>query len=171
MRLIHRIIESILRICRDCSKEPRQFATSTEVPSLVCQVIDLFVKEPAVMKVIGSVIVVGDLHGNLNTLVRIFEELGYPDLNCFVFLGDYIDRGPHSCEIVILVYALKVLFPTKVVLLRGNHELGWMTENYGFRQECLSRFLPHVYSSIVESFHFYLLLPSSTIVFSVFMVV
>jgi diadenosine tetraphosphatase ApaH/serine/threonine PP2A family protein phosphatase len=113
---------------------------------------DLLTQERAVLTLYGSFIVVGDIHGNLGTLVRIFDELGYPDSRRFLFLGDYIDRGPHSCEVLLLLYALKVLFPDHIFLLRGNHEIGAMSVTYGFRQECLSRFLPRVYSAFLDSF-------------------
>eukprot|EP00051_Salpingoeca_urceolata_P017094 m.230571 g.230571 ORF g.230571 m.230571 type:complete len:149 (+) comp18859_c0_seq22:120-566(+) len=38
-------------------------------------------------------------------------------------LGDYVDRGPHSVELTARLLALKVLFPHRVYLMRGNHEL------------------------------------------------
>jgi protein phosphatase len=121
---------------------------------VISQAVSVFAHENAVLTISGSVVVVGDIHGNLSTLVRLFTELGYPDARRFVFLGDYIDRGAHSCEVLIFLYALKVLFPTQLFLLRGNHELRGMTESYGFQRECLARFIPRVYSSIVDSFSF-----------------
>eukprot|EP00001_Collodictyon_triciliatum_P085560 15109_6 len=47
-----------------------------------------------------------------------------------VFLGDYVDRGPKSFEIVTIVSALKLKYPSRVHLLRGNHECAEMSVSY-----------------------------------------
>jgi predicted phosphodiesterase len=130
----------------------RQFATSSDVLTVIERAVEILSNEPAVLQISGSYVIVGDIHGNLDALIRLFNEFGYPDSRRFIFLGDYVDRGPKSNEVIILLYALKVLFPHNLILLRGNHESGLMTDVYGFRQECLLRFLPRVYSSFVDSF-------------------
>ena len=75
----------------------------------------------------GKVIVVGDLHGDLQSLVFILEDSGFisrsPEAGGYiVFLGDYGDRGDESVEVYHFILSLKTMFREKVILLRGNHE-------------------------------------------------
>jgi protein phosphatase len=76
----------------------------------------------------GEAVVVGDLHGDLESLVHILESSRFVEKahekenSILVFLGDYGDRGSHSPEVYYIVLKLKELFPEKVVLMRGNHE-------------------------------------------------
>ncbi len=70
--------------------------------------------------------IVGDVHGDLETLKRILQKLnmnlvreGSVEL---VFLGDYVDRGPNQLEALLTALTLKSEFPDNVTLLRGNHE-------------------------------------------------
>ncbi len=70
---------------------------------------------------------VGDIHGDFNHLLRLWAKL--PELgpdDTLVFLGDYIDRGPHSKEVVAWLRALPSRTRAKLVFLRGNHEDGWL---------------------------------------------
>jgi protein phosphatase len=76
----------------------------------------------------GEVIVIGDIHGDLDSLIHILKESRFLDKtqkgeNVFaVFLGDYGDRGIYSPEVYYTVLWLKEQFPENVVLMRGNHE-------------------------------------------------
>ncbi len=77
---------------------------------------------------VGEALVVGDLHGDLESLVTILEKSDFPRRMqkekdaLLIFLGDYGDRGAHSPEVYYIVLSLKLAFPEQVVLLRGNHE-------------------------------------------------
>ena len=44
-----------------------------------------------------------------------------PDTN-YLFLGDYVDRGANSLSTFLLLLALKLKYPERVTILRGNHE-------------------------------------------------
>lgn len=77
---------------------------------------------------LGEALVVGDLHGDLESLIEILNGSQFiekmdrnPDAFA-IFLGDYGDRGPFSAEIYYTLLRLKLQFPGQVILLRGNHE-------------------------------------------------
>lgn len=85
--------------------------------------------QPAVVKVKAPCKVFGDIHGQLRDLLLLFSKYGFPhhrdgdvDLTSYIFNGDWVDRGPHQLETVIFLFAIKVLYPTKIWLVRGNHE-------------------------------------------------
>ncbi|MEQ8200686.1 MAG: metallophosphoesterase family protein [Syntrophomonadaceae bacterium] len=69
-------------------------------------------------------LVVGDIHGCLDELLNLLDQ-ARPDLTAgrLVLLGDYIDRGPRSYEVVQHLRGLRDKYgPDHVVMLRGNHE-------------------------------------------------
>lgn len=43
-------------------------------------------------------------------------------------LGDYVDRGLHSVETISLLTCLKLRYPERVQLIRGNHESRAVTQ-------------------------------------------
>jgi diadenosine tetraphosphatase ApaH/serine/threonine PP2A family protein phosphatase len=77
---------------------------------------------------LGEALVIGDLHGDLESLVSILKSSGFTQKMTkrkdatLIFLGDYGDRGAHSAEVYYTVLTLKLAFPEQIVLLRGNHE-------------------------------------------------
>jgi len=61
-------------------------------------------------------------------MMELFKSGGkIPDIN-YLFMGDYVDRGFHSVEVVSLLICLKVRYPERVVILRGNHESRQITQ-------------------------------------------
>lgn len=70
--------------------------------------------------------VIGDIHGRLDLLQRLADKidkelaLSPVAMAHTIFLGDYVDRGPHSAG--VLESLSKAQFPTDAIALRGNHE-------------------------------------------------
>ena len=65
-------------------------------------------------------VVIADIHGQFNALQRLKREFNYdPDQHQLIYLGDYIDRGPHSCQVVNEV--MRDVEKGAIALL-GNHE-------------------------------------------------
>lgn len=71
--------------------------------------------------------VFGDIHGNFEDLsfflrrLLIFHDFNLTPAN-ILCLGDYVDRGPFSLECIMLLFSLKIMNASKIVMLRGNHE-------------------------------------------------
>jgi len=111
-----------------------------EVRLLCDKAKEIFTRESNVQPVACPVTVVGDVHGQLYDLLELFRIGGdSPDTN-YLFLGDYVDRGHYSVETVSLVVALKVRYPERVTMIRGNHESRQITQVYGFYDECMNKY-------------------------------
>jgi len=68
----------------------------------------------------GNIFAIGDIHGCLEKLEKMFSLLEISKDDTVVFLGDYVDRGPQSKEVVGFVIDLKKKH--NVICLLGNHE-------------------------------------------------
>ncbi|MBM4376057.1 MAG: serine/threonine protein phosphatase [Deltaproteobacteria bacterium] len=75
----------------------------------------------------GRTFVTGDIHGDLDALLTVLGQLPPLDSgDTLVFLGDYLDRGPRSAQVIEHIRSLARRIPAKVVALRGNHEDAWL---------------------------------------------
>ncbi|CAG8663513.1 4554_t:CDS:10, partial [Funneliformis mosseae] len=83
---------------------------------------------------------VGDIHGQFYDLIEIFRIGGYCPYTNYLFLGDYVDRGLFSVETISLLTCLKLRYPHRVQLVRGNHESRAVTQTYGFYTECVRKY-------------------------------
>jgi diadenosine tetraphosphatase ApaH/serine/threonine PP2A family protein phosphatase len=108
--------------------------------------------EPALLRLVPGIVIVGDLHGNVDDLIRIFEHLRYPPSTRYLFLGDYVDRGVCGTEVLMLLFALKLKYPQHIYLLRGNHETESLTRFYGFFREITGKYSEAVYRAVISVF-------------------
>lgn len=91
-------------------------------------------------KLPAPITVVGDIHGQFYDLLEIFKVGGDLPYTSYLFLGDYVDRGAHSVEVITLLCLLKIKYPTRMAMIRGNHETRGITQNYGFYMECQTKY-------------------------------
>ena len=149
--------QSIVNRILDMFKDPashidylnsRDFAN--DLLKLNSKIRNIFESEPRVAFLQSPVYVFGDIHGNLEDLHFFSDNVWRLGMSLtagnFLFLGDYVDRGMSCLECIAYLFAMKLLMPHKVFLLRGNHETrdvnGW-EEHYGTRSflyQCRDRF-------------------------------
>lgn len=101
---------------------------------------DVFLRQPTLLELDAPLNILGDIHGQYNDLLRLFEIGGDPPSENYLMLGDYVDRGKQSIETLCLLLAYKVKYPENMFLLRGNHECASITRVYGFYDECKRRY-------------------------------
>lgn len=117
-----------------------EIITEQEVKSLCVKAREILIEESNVQRVDSPVTVCGDIHGQFYDLNELFKVGGFvPDTN-YLFLGDFVDRGFYSVETFLLLLALKVRYPDRITLIRGNHESRQITQVYGFYDECVRKY-------------------------------
>lgn len=100
-----------------------------------------------------KVTVVGDIHGQFDDLLTIFNKNGLPSLrNTYIFNGDFVDRGPNSVECVTTMLLFKMLYPSNVFLNRGNHEARDINGRDGFEREVLIKYGSPIFDQYVSLF-------------------
>lgn len=114
--------------------------TEDEVRVLCGKVKEIFEKEPNIREMQAPVTIVGDIHGQFHDLLEIFAMSGRIPTTNYLFMGDYVDRGYYSMECVQLLFLLKIKYPERIVMLRGNHESRQITRVYGFYDESVSKY-------------------------------
>ncbi|KRY10625.1 Serine/threonine-protein phosphatase PP1(5.9) [Trichinella patagoniensis] len=103
--------------------------TEQELMEILNAAIPLLLAEQSLIEFNAPVVICGDIHGQFEDLLRLYDSV-----------GDYVDRGPQSVEVMSLQILLKLQYPNDYFLLRGNHEHAVINRSYGFYNECTSRY-------------------------------
>ena len=117
----------------------------SQLVSVFREAVELFKEETIILELKkenphDKVIVIGDLHGDLKSLIKLVKIINLENPKYVLFLGDIVDRGSHQLECLILILALKIKDSKKYYILKGNHETLEVNRNFGFLQDFLNRF-------------------------------
>jgi len=120
---------------------PFRFNINARVIIKLCDLVKPILKnEPNILELESPINVFGDIHGQFADMIHFLEMTGLPPNQKFLFLGDYVDRGNNSIEVCALLFAMKIIYPNNIQLLRGNHECPEVNSLYGLLAECETRF-------------------------------
>lgn len=159
--LCNRVINRILQQKHMCG------IGDDELDVILQSATEVLAPETALLEIKAPLIVFGDIHGQLNDLIksfslfifwskkysRWFSVVGFPPQNKLLFLGDYVDRGKKSLEVMTLLLCYKILHPERIYLLRGNHECSKMNRIYGFYEELRRKRSPLVWKKFNSVFN------------------
>ncbi len=105
------------------------YISSKDVTEKISKATAILNKESSLLQIDSQgkgVMIVGDLHGNIDSLRGIFVHflnmLDNDEVSHIVFLGDFTDRRFYGIESLTLLCHMKTLMPDRVHLIRGNHE-------------------------------------------------
>ncbi|KAL2439106.1 Serine/threonine-protein phosphatase ppzA [Exophiala dermatitidis] len=126
---------------------------NAEITAVCMAVREVLLSQPALLELNAPVKIVGDIHGQYNDLIRLFEMCGFPPTANFLFLGDYVDRGKQSLETILLLFCYKLKYPENFFILRGNHECANVTRVYGFYDECKRRCNIKIWKTFIDTFN------------------
>ncbi|KAJ3737060.1 Metallo-dependent phosphatase-like protein [Lentinula guzmanii] len=138
-----------LKRCEPISEE--------QVKRLCFKAREILIEEGNVQVIDSPVTICGDIHGQFFDLMELFKVGGFCPNTNYLFMGasycyrlekawlqhsagDFVDRGYYSVETFLLLLALKVRYPERITLIRGNHESRQITQVYGFYDECQRKY-------------------------------
>jgi len=113
---------------------------------------NLFAEEPNLIRLRDPISVCGDIHGQFYDLIRLMHTAGKPKNTKYLFLGDYVDRGQFSTEVIFYLFAHKITYHRTFFMIRGNHECRHITKFFNFKEECIYKYDLEVYDSIMKAF-------------------
>eukprot|EP00957_Ditylum_brightwellii_P105777 8067037-Ditylum_brightwellii.AAC.1 len=121
--------------------------SGNDLKRVLCTATEVLKRDPTVIDLrkqtgLKTVTIVGDIHGDMNSLSDILSVSGVDMFNgsskipiknenegspwngtgAIIFNGDFVDRGENSVGVILILLLLKIVYPNNVYLTRGNHE-------------------------------------------------
>jgi len=149
-------LESVIEECLGAKgQKPGKMVNVAEgqLKALCSAVREIYLGQNTLVEVEAPLKICGDIHGQYHDLLRLFEYGGFPPESNYLFLGDYVDRGKQSLEVIVLLFSYKVKFPENFFTLRGNHECASITRIYGFYDECKRRYNIKLWKAFCDVFN------------------
>eukprot|EP00391_Amoebophrya_sp_Ameob2_P011641 CAMPEP_0178995484 /NCGR_PEP_ID=MMETSP0795-20121207/7851_1 /TAXON_ID=88552 /ORGANISM="Amoebophrya sp., Strain Ameob2" /LENGTH=458 /DNA_ID=CAMNT_0020687793 /DNA_START=414 /DNA_END=1791 /DNA_ORIENTATION=+ len=113
----------------------------------------VLLSQPVFLELEAPLNILGDIHGQYFDLLRFFDTGGWPPEYNYLCLGDYVDRGRQSLEVMCLLMCYKLKYPENFFLLRGNHECAGITRIYGFYDDCKRRYSVKLWKFFCDMFN------------------
>ena len=133
-----------------------KYLPEDEVKDLCSKAKELFAQESNIQIVHCPITVCGDIRGQFHDLLELFKVGGYAPHTNYLFLGNYVGRGYFSVESVSLLLALKLKYPNRIYLIRGNQESRQISKMFGFYDECFVKYgnNPEIWNIFMDLFDF-----------------
>jgi diadenosine tetraphosphatase ApaH/serine/threonine PP2A family protein phosphatase len=109
-----------------------------------------FQSQLSLLEITGSVVLVGNIHDNLQDLVRILRRRELD--RTYVFLGDYVDSGDFMLEVILFLFTLTCKYPDHFFLLWGNHKCRVNSSRYGFKSNVLTMYSEALFDRFMDVF-------------------
>lgn len=148
---IERIIDKIWKTKEKPVGHPSDISED-DINLVISTVTEIYKVQPALLQLRAPITIVGDVHGQLHDVFRLFDLAESPPKANYLFLGDYVDRGYEGIETVVLIMCYKILYQNSVWMLRGNHECCYINRIYGFYEQCQMRFNIELWDRFSECF-------------------
>uniref|UniRef100_A0A0N5BFU3 Serine/threonine-protein phosphatase n=1 Tax=Strongyloides papillosus TaxID=174720 RepID=A0A0N5BFU3_STREA len=105
------------------------------------KVAEILSSEPTLLTINSEVpketfLVLSDLHGCFEVLMFNFYHYHCLPKKKIIILGDYVDKGPDDAFICLFLFLCKIVWPDKLFLLKGNHEIRDMNRQKDFPDNC-----------------------------------
>nr|XP_023021948.1 serine/threonine-protein phosphatase alpha-2 isoform-like isoform X1 [Leptinotarsa decemlineata] len=151
---VDRIISTLTsKEVRETKKQKMINLSESDVKALCFNAMRIFMNQPMLLELEAPIKVCGDIHGQFTDLLKLFSFGGFPPDSNYLFLGDYVDRGKQSTEVLCLLLAYKIKYPENFFLLRGNHEASSICKIYGFYEECKRRYSIKIFKLFTDVFN------------------